>query len=67
MKNHIFSRIASLRGTHPLAVPFVLSRVVRSVRHALHPKSAVFMRTLNLKCCTASLRTPRNDAIYPEF
>ena len=47
MKNRIFRRIASLRGTHPLAVLYVLSRVLRSVRLTLHPKSAIFMRTLN--------------------
>jgi len=29
MKNRIFRRIASLRGTHPLAVVSVLSRVSR--------------------------------------
>lgn len=66
MKNRIFRRIASLRGTHPIAVLSVLSRVsrvnkllqqlcstektlavLRSVRLTLHPKSAIFMRTLN--------------------
>lgn len=46
MKSRIFRRIASLRGTHPLAVLTLLSGGLRAVRLALHPKSAIFMRTL---------------------
>ena len=34
---HECDLIAVLRGTHTLAVPYVLSRVLRSVRLALKP------------------------------
>lgn len=36
--NPFFGRIAALRGARTLAVPQVLSRVLRSVRLALHPE-----------------------------
>jgi len=40
--NTFFGRITALRGTRNLAVYCILSRFLRSVRLALHPKSCIY-------------------------
>ena len=64
-KNPFYGRIAALRSARPLAVLVILSRVLRSVRLALHPAKRTFTGALVLMLAAVAFAACSKPAAPP--